>query len=90
MFFLDCHALQARNDSCALPLGDVAAFCIYLEESVILDCHALQARNDATTLPLGDVASFILEWLDCLESHFLVSSRSLRLQRTACENNSLL
>ncbi|MCF8462896.1 MAG: hypothetical protein K9G11_03200 [Rickettsiaceae bacterium] len=25
-FFLDCHALQARNDVFLLPLGDVAAF----------------------------------------------------------------
>ncbi|MCF8462410.1 MAG: hypothetical protein K9G11_00690 [Rickettsiaceae bacterium] len=41
---LDCHALQARNDTCALPLENVASLCIYVEELFVLDCHATQAR----------------------------------------------
>jgi len=66
-FILDCHArIASSNDATTLPLGDVAAFCIYLEELFVLDCHALQARNDASALPLGDVAAFIIELLEYL------------------------
>jgi len=68
---------KERNDSCALPLEDVVAFLICIEESVVLDCHALnRARNDACALPLGDVSTLILELLECLESQALVSSRA--------------
>ncbi|MCF8463050.1 MAG: hypothetical protein K9G11_04025 [Rickettsiaceae bacterium] len=41
-FVLDCHALQARNDACALPLEDVStSFILQLPEclSVICLCH---------------------------------------------------
>ncbi|MCF8463159.1 MAG: hypothetical protein K9G11_04580 [Rickettsiaceae bacterium] len=61
----------------ALPLGDFAALCIYVEELFILDCHALKrARNDAIALPLEDVATFIIELPECLTSYRFVSSRA--------------
>ncbi|MCF8462547.1 MAG: hypothetical protein K9G11_01380 [Rickettsiaceae bacterium] len=37
---LDCHGANAsRNDASALPLGDVAFLCIYVEELFILQVN---------------------------------------------------
>ncbi|MCF8462442.1 MAG: hypothetical protein K9G11_00850 [Rickettsiaceae bacterium] len=36
-FILDCHALQARNDACALPLEDVTA--LYIRIAVMPNGH---------------------------------------------------
>ncbi|MCF8463177.1 MAG: hypothetical protein K9G11_04675 [Rickettsiaceae bacterium] len=44
MFALDCHALQARNDTCALPLEDVAFLCIRIA-GMPISLRSLSSRS---------------------------------------------